>query len=94
MQCEFTLYGERCRLEKGHKGLHDRDAIPDYSKRIAEDDATLRRMQAEQKEWRTVIDGLPIIRKLLNGEEVELADFRINLIPDDVLFNNKPCAKA
>jgi hypothetical protein len=43
-----------------------------------------------QREWRTVIVGLPIIRKLLNGEEVTLEDFRINLIPDDVLFNAKP----
>ncbi len=39
--------------------------------------------------WRTVIVGLPIIRKLLNGEDVELESFRINLIPDDVLWNNR-----
>jgi hypothetical protein len=26
-QCEVTLYGERCRSQKGHKGLHDRDFI-------------------------------------------------------------------
>lgn len=26
-QCDKELYGERCRLAKGHKGLHDRDAL-------------------------------------------------------------------
>jgi hypothetical protein len=40
--------------------------------------------------WRTVICGLPIIRKLLNGEDVTLETFKVNLIPDDVLFNAKP----
>lgn len=42
------------------------------------------------KEWRTVIIGLPIIRKLLNGEDVTLEEFKVNFLPDDVLFNNKP----
>src|SRR3974390_1032096 len=37
--------------------------------------------------WKTVIVGLPIIRKLLNGEEVDLETLRVNLIPDDVLWN-------
>src|SRR5208337_2716542 len=37
--------------------------------------------------WRTVIVGLPIIRKLLNGEDVTLETFKVNLIPDDVLWN-------
>src|SRR5208283_2841885 len=37
--------------------------------------------------WNTVIVGLPIIRKLLNGEDVTLETFKVNLIPDDVLWN-------
>lgn len=50
--------------------------------------------ESQPKEWRTVIVGLPIIRKLLNGEDVAIDGFHINLIPDDVLFNNRPrCIK-
>jgi hypothetical protein len=26
-RCEATLYEDQCRLPKGHKGLHDRDAL-------------------------------------------------------------------
>lgn len=64
---------------------------PDYARIIAEDDATLKAMREKQNpEWRTVIVGLPILRKLLNGEDVTLESFRINLIPDDVLFNARP----
>jgi hypothetical protein len=44
--------------------------------------------------WRTVIVGLPIIRKLLNAEDVTLNDCHINLIPDDVLWNNQPKREA
>jgi hypothetical protein len=66
----------------------------DYSRIIREDTELLEKMQArhpdDDKKWRTVIVGLPIIRKLLNGEDVELETFKINLIPDDVLFNNRP----
>ena len=64
------------------------EQMGDYQKIIAEDDATIARMR-ERKEWRTVIVGLPTIRKLLNGEDVTLESFKINLIPDDVLFNNR-----
>ena len=68
---------------------------PDYARIIAEDTETLSRMQAkrkaeEQPGWRTIIVGLPILRKLLNGEDVTLETFKVNLIPDDVLFNNRP----
>jgi hypothetical protein len=37
--------------------------------------------------WRTVIIGLPTLRKLLAGEGVDLPSQGINLIPDDVLWN-------
>jgi hypothetical protein len=40
--------------------------------------------------WRTVIVGLPIFRKLLAGENVELSTLRVSLIPDDVLWNARP----
>lgn len=64
---------------------------PDYARIIAEDDATLKEMREKQKpEWRTVIVGLPILCKLLNGEDVTLESFRLNLIPDDVLLNARP----
>ena len=43
----------------------------------------------EQSERKTVIVGLPIIKKLLAGEDVELESLRVNLIPDDTLFNNR-----
>lgn len=79
--------------------------LPDYGKIIQQDNETLDKLRAQhllrhlddlksQREWRTVIVGLPIIRKLLAGEEVTLEDFRINLIPDDVLFNAKPRLQA
>lgn len=99
-----------CSLPANHKGQHQSadggkwglperpsepsEARPDYAKIIAEDDATLAKMHKEHQ-WRTVICGLPIIRKLLNGEEVTLETFKVNLIPDDVLFNaNKRFALA
>jgi len=44
---------------------------------------------AEPKEWRTIIVGLPIVRKLLAGEDVVLNDFHVNFIPDDVLFKER-----
>jgi hypothetical protein len=65
---------------------------PNYEEIIRQDTETLKKMQQhhqDDQKWRTVIVGLPIIRKLLNGEDVELNDFHINLIPDDVLFNNR-----
>jgi hypothetical protein len=71
-------------------------STPDYDRIIAMDNATLdsmRRKTIEQQEWRTVIVGLPIIRKLLNGEDVTLESFKVNLIPDDVLFNNRPAVE-
>lgn len=40
--------------------------------------------------WQTVIVGLPIIRKLMMGKDVTLESLKINLIPDDVLWNNRP----
>jgi hypothetical protein len=40
--------------------------------------------------WRTVIVGLPIIRKLLAGEDVELQGLKLSMIPDDVLWNARP----
>lgn len=43
----------------------------------------------EQSERRAVIVGLPIIKKLLAGEDVELESLRVSLIPDDALFNNR-----
>lgn len=43
----------------------------------------------QHAEWRTVIVGPPIIRKLLSGEDVTLETFHINLIPDDALHNNR-----
>jgi len=67
--------------------------MPDYNKIIAEDDATLKKMQqdaSDKRDWRTVIIGLPIIRKLLAGEEVICPNFKINILPDDVLWNNRP----
>jgi hypothetical protein len=48
----------------------------------------------QPKEWCTVIVGLPIIRKLLNGEDVTIESFHINLIPDDVLWNNRALAEG
>jgi hypothetical protein len=60
---------------------------PDYAKIIEQDTETLKNMKIKSSRWRTVIVGLPIIRKLLNGEDVELETFKINLIPDDVLYN-------
>ena len=56
----------------------------------AETSARAPQPEAQPKEWRTVIIGLPIIRRLLAGEDVEIESFHINLIPDDVLFNAKP----
>lgn len=41
-------------------------------------------------DWRTLIIGLPTIRRLLNGEDVSIDSFKISLIPDDVLFNARP----
>ncbi len=46
-------------------------------------------LAARRRANRLVIVGLPTIRKLLNGEDVELESFRINLIPEDVLWNNR-----
>jgi len=60
-----------------------------WKRRIRNNNPEARHPDDNQK-WRTVIVGLPTIRKLLNGEDVELEGIRINLIPDDVLFNNKP----
>lgn len=45
---------------------------------------------SDARTWRTIIVGLPIIRKLLNAEDVTLETFKVNLIPDDVLLNAKP----
>jgi hypothetical protein len=51
-------------------------------------------MERAAQEWRTIVVGLPIIRKLLNGEDLSLETFHVSLIPDDVLFNAKPPAFA
>lgn len=81
-------------MKRAVKAMKKALQIPDYSRDIAEarSEISTRAPQpdSQPKEWRTVIIGLPIIRKLLNGEDVELETFRINLIPDDVLFNNRP----
>jgi hypothetical protein len=62
-----------------------------HSKLVVRNRKIVRESDGKQPhEWRTIIVGLPIIRKLLNGEDVGLETFRINLIPDDVLFNNRP----
>jgi hypothetical protein len=60
--------------------------IAKWRKRTKNNNLEARHPDDNQK-WRTVIVGLPIIRKLLVGEDVELETLRINLIPDDVLFN-------
>jgi hypothetical protein len=49
---------------------------------------------SDSGEWKTVIVGLTIIRKLLAGEDVELESIRVNLIPDDVLFNARRAREA
>lgn len=41
-----------------------------------------------------MIVGLPIIRKLLVGEDVELESLGVTLIPDDVLWNARPRPEA
>jgi hypothetical protein len=70
-----------CNLPRGHKGMCSWEPPAP---------ASLSTGRLEGHEWRTVIVGLPIIRKLLNGEDISLETFRISLIPDDVLFNAKP----
>jgi hypothetical protein len=43
-----------------------------------------------QEVLRAEIDRGMYVGKLLNAENVNLAEFRITLIPDDVLWNNQP----
>jgi hypothetical protein len=40
-------------------------------------------------EHKTIIVGLPTIRKLMARKDVELPSLGVTLIPDDVLFNNR-----
>jgi len=56
---------------------------------ITETSARAPQPEFQPKEWRTVIIGVPTLRKLLAGEDVEIDAFHIHLIPDDVLWNNQ-----
>jgi hypothetical protein len=56
---------------------------------ITETSARAPQPETQPHGWRTIIVGLPTIRRLLNGEDVEIETFKVNLIPDDVLWNNK-----
>lgn len=38
---------------------------------------------------RVIIVGLPIIRRLLAGEDVEIAEWHVTLLPDSTLLNQK-----
>lgn len=65
-------------------------ASPAYSGETSTAKADRCSPESLPQEWRTVIVGLPIIRKLLNAEEVNLETFKVSLISDDVLWNNQP----
>ena len=86
-RCNEWLGPFRCWKLQGHEGRCT--TAPSVTNSVAQPatGSTKDTGTVNADTWRTIIVGLPIIRKLLNGEDVSLETFKVNLIPDDVLWN-------